>query len=50
MGNDDFLTDDYVADLMAKDAKDFSLKYSAMGMEALSSGSSQKYAQRQYPV
>lgn len=47
MGNDDFLTDDYVADLLAKDAKDCSLKYSAMGMEAFSS-SSKKYASHRY--
>ncbi|KAK0390878.1 hypothetical protein NLU13_0381 [Sarocladium strictum] len=34
MGNDDLLTDDYVADLLAKEANDCSLKYSALGMEA----------------
>ncbi|TWU74418.1 hypothetical protein ED733_003759 [Metarhizium rileyi] len=34
MSNDEFLTDDYVARLLAQDAKDCSLKYSAMGMEA----------------
>ncbi|EGU74480.1 hypothetical protein FOPG_00900 [Fusarium oxysporum f. sp. conglutinans race 2 54008] len=32
--NDEILTDDYVADLLAQDASDCSLKYSAMGMEA----------------
>jgi hypothetical protein len=37
MPNDDILTDDYVAGLLAKDAKDCSLKYSAMGMEAFRS-------------
>lgn len=37
MSNDDILTDEYVADLLAKDAKDCSLKYSAMGMEAFRS-------------
>lgn len=37
MSNNDLLTDDYVADLLAKDAKDCSLKYSAMGMEAFNS-------------
>ncbi|GAB0138508.1 hypothetical protein EsDP_00006743 [Epichloe bromicola] len=35
MSNDELLTDDYVAGLLAQDAKDCSLKYSAMGMEAL---------------
>ncbi|QPH18801.1 hypothetical protein C2857_003901 [Epichloe festucae Fl1] len=34
MSNDELLTDDYVAGLLAQDAKDCSLKYSAMGMEA----------------
>jgi hypothetical protein len=34
MSNDEILTDDYVAGLLAKDAQDCSLKYSAMGMEA----------------
>ncbi|KAG6019433.1 hypothetical protein E4U19_007220 [Claviceps sp. Clav32 group G5] len=34
MSNNELLTDDYVAELLAKDAKDCSLKYSAMGMEA----------------
>lgn len=37
MSNDDILADEYVADLLAKDAKDCSLKYSAMGMEAFRS-------------
>lgn len=37
MSNNDILTDEYVADLLAKDAKDCSLKYSAMGMEAFRS-------------
>ncbi|PCD33109.1 hypothetical protein AU210_009344 [Fusarium oxysporum f. sp. radicis-cucumerinum] len=32
--NDEILTDDYVADLLAQEASDCSLKYSAMGMEA----------------
>ncbi|KAF4339415.1 pre-mrna-splicing factor 38b [Fusarium beomiforme] len=32
--NDELLTDDYVADLLAQEASDCSLKYSAMGMEA----------------
>ena len=31
--NDVLLTDDYVADLMIQEAKDCSLKFSAMGME-----------------
>ncbi|KAM0521214.1 hypothetical protein ACHAPE_002689 [Trichoderma viride] len=34
MPNDEFLTDEYVAGLLAKEASDCSLKYSAMGMEA----------------
>lgn len=34
MSNNELLTDDYVAELLAQDAKDCSLKYSAMGMEA----------------
>lgn len=37
MGNDDILTDDYVAGLLAKDASDCSIKYSAMGLEAFRS-------------
>ncbi|KAI8722255.1 hypothetical protein NCS52_00369000 [Fusarium sp. LHS14.1] len=34
MSNDEILTDDYVADLLAQEASDCSLKYSALGMEA----------------
>ncbi|KAG5936083.1 hypothetical protein E4U53_000290 [Claviceps sorghi] len=34
MSHHELLTDDYVAGLLAQDAKDCSLKYSAMGMEA----------------
>ncbi|KAK1248813.1 hypothetical protein MKX08_007033 [Trichoderma sp. CBMAI-0020] len=34
MPNDEFLTDEYVAGLLAKEASDCSLKYSAMGMDA----------------
>ncbi|KHN98837.1 pre-mRNA-splicing factor 38B [Metarhizium album ARSEF 1941] len=34
MPNNQLLTDDYVAGLLAQDARDCSLKYSAMGMEA----------------
>lgn len=34
MSNDELLTDDYVAGLLAKEASDCSLKYSAMGLEA----------------
>ena len=34
MANDELLTDDYVAGLLAQEAKDCSLKYSALGMEA----------------
>jgi hypothetical protein len=33
MGNDDILTDEYVASLLAKDAKESSIKYSALGLE-----------------
>lgn len=45
MGNDELLTDDHVADLLAKEAKDCSLKYSTMGMEAYtSSPSSSRFA------
>jgi hypothetical protein len=40
--NDDMLTDDYVADMLAKEASDCSLKYSSMGMQAYTS-SSKKY-------
>lgn len=40
MANDDLLTDDYVADILAKEASDCSLKYSTMGMEAYTSSSS----------
>lgn len=34
MGNDDILTDDYVAGLLAKEATDCSLKYSSQGLDA----------------
>ncbi|EMR66055.1 putative pre-mrna-splicing factor 38b protein [Eutypa lata UCREL1] len=34
MPSDDILTDDYVAELLAKEASDCSLKYSAMGLDA----------------
>ncbi|ESZ89486.1 hypothetical protein SBOR_10128 [Sclerotinia borealis F-4128] len=34
MANNTYLTDDYVADLLAKDAKASSIKYSSMGLEA----------------
>ncbi|KAK2006054.1 hypothetical protein LZ32DRAFT_596203 [Colletotrichum eremochloae] len=34
MPNDDLLTDEYVAELLAKEADDCSLKYSSMGMDA----------------
>jgi hypothetical protein len=34
MGNDEILTDDYVAELLAKDAKDSAIKYSSMGLDA----------------
>ncbi|GKT45952.1 uncharacterized protein ColSpa_06133 [Colletotrichum spaethianum] len=34
MSNDNLLTDEYVAELLAKEADDCSLKYSSMGMDA----------------
>lgn len=34
MSNNEMLTDDFVADLLSKEASDCSLRYSAMGMEA----------------
>jgi len=34
MANQEILTDDYVASLMAKEAKESSIKYSALGLEA----------------
>lgn len=37
MANDELLTDEYVAGLLAKEAKDASGKYSAMGLEAYNS-------------
>ncbi|KAJ4386239.1 hypothetical protein N0V93_009132 [Gnomoniopsis smithogilvyi] len=40
MGNNDLLTDDAVAELLVNEAKDCSLKYSTMGMEAYTSSSS----------
>ncbi|KAL7929575.1 hypothetical protein V8C35DRAFT_315154 [Trichoderma chlorosporum] len=39
MPNDEILTDDYVAGLLAKEASDCSIKYSAMGMEAFNTKS-----------
>jgi hypothetical protein len=33
MGNNDILTDEYVASLLAKDAKESSIKYPALGLE-----------------
>lgn len=44
MANNELLTDDYVADLLAKEASDCSLKYSALGMDAFRSD--KKYAAR----
>lgn len=37
MANDTMLTDDYVAEMMAKEANDASIKYSSMGLEAFRS-------------
>ncbi|KAF3768482.1 hypothetical protein M406DRAFT_220629, partial [Cryphonectria parasitica EP155] len=39
---DDLLTDEYVADLLAKEAGDCSLKYSTMGMEAYTTSPTNK--------
>lgn len=39
MANDELLTDDYVAGLLARDAKESATKYSALGLEAFSSQS-----------
>lgn len=44
MPNDELLTDDYVAELLAKEAVDHSLKYSSVGMEAFRSN--KKYVNR----
>lgn len=41
MPNDELLTDEYVAELLAKEAADSALKYSSMGME--SSRTDKKY-------
>lgn len=35
MPSEDYMSDDYVANLLAKDAKDISIKYSALGLQAL---------------
>ena len=37
MTNDTMLTDDYVAQVLAKEASDASIKYSSMGLEAFRS-------------
>jgi hypothetical protein len=42
MANDTILTDDYVAELLAKDAAERSIKYSSLGLEAYRS-TSEKY-------
>jgi hypothetical protein len=34
MAKDEILTDDYVAGLLAKDAKESSIKYSSLGLDA----------------
>lgn len=39
MAKDELLTDDYVASLLAKDAKESSIRYSALGLEGFSSHS-----------
>jgi hypothetical protein len=45
MASDDILTDDYVAGLLAKDAKESSIKYSAVGLDAFKES---KYVARRY--
>ena len=47
MANDTMLTDDYVAELMTKEAKDASIKYSSMGLDAFRSA---KYVHRPRPA
>lgn len=37
MPNDDIITDEYVAGLLSSEALDYSLKYSALGMDAFRS-------------
>ena len=37
MANDTILTDDYVAEMMTKEANDASIKYSSMGLDAFRS-------------
>ena len=37
MANDTMITDDYVAELLAKEASEASIKYSSMGLEAFRS-------------
>jgi hypothetical protein len=34
MANSETLTDDYLAELLAKDAKESAIKYSSMGLDA----------------
>lgn len=46
MANDTMLTDDYVAEMMTKEANDASIKYSSMGLEAFRSA---KYVERPRP-
>lgn len=50
MGDKDLLTDDHVAELLAKEAKDCSLKYSTMGMEAYTSTPSSRCANPKNPT
>jgi hypothetical protein len=45
MANDEILTDDYVASLLAKDAKESSIKYSALGLEGFAQS---KYGSSHY--
>jgi len=37
MANDTILTDDYVAELLTKEASDASIKYSSIGVDAFKS-------------
>ncbi|KAK3365073.1 hypothetical protein B0T24DRAFT_537316 [Lasiosphaeria ovina] len=49
MSNDTLLTDDYVADILAKEASDASVRYSAMGLEALRSSNADRPANKAKP-
>ena len=46
MDNDELLTDEYVADLLAKDAKASAIRYSALGLDGLTHSRSVEFEQR----